>query len=428
MKNIFTLGFFGLLTTIVSAQQIQEINIGQGYNKQSFIKLSTGTEKLVNNDAWDLAFTAFGFQDAGIFINESSGSSMGQNLPQTELYYAQTDDFNAVIDIAAIVNEKYLNSEASWAFGAFNELRDVLNPFDFGWGSYNPSNNQVIGDKVFVFKLRNGEYRKIKIISLIGTTYTFKYAKLDGTSEVTKTINKTTDNKGQKLIFFSFLTNQTVDVLPAEGFDLMYCRYIALATDPNGTLTQQYNVTGVLTGLGVSAVKADGIDPVTVSYSEFKNDLSTRPDVIGFDWKSLVGTSWTLDQDRVFFVKTADKHVWKLRFIDFEGSSTGKTILQKTEIGDFSAAQDFFGIDVGIYPNPVGDQIFVAFDAKDIVSNSLAIRITDVTGKIVLHQQISKVNGFSVFEVNASDWQKGVYLISLTNAGKPMLTKKITKI
>ena len=102
MQKFFT--FFLCFSTVIflQAQSLQEISTGAGYNKQSFIKLNDGSQKQVNNDAWDLAFTAFGFQDAGIFINESSGSSMGQNLPLTELYYALTDDFGAAIDLEAI--------------------------------------------------------------------------------------------------------------------------------------------------------------------------------------------------------------------------------------------------------------------------------------------------------------------------------------
>ena len=93
MRFYFTfsivLGFY----LLGQSQDYQVISCGAGYNKQSYIKLFEGSQKQVANDAWDLAFTAFGYQDAGIFINESSGSSMGQNLPQTELYDAKVKDF-----------------------------------------------------------------------------------------------------------------------------------------------------------------------------------------------------------------------------------------------------------------------------------------------------------------------------------------------
>ncbi len=114
MRNIFTSFLFFILTTLVHSQSFQKISSGAGYNKQSFVRLGDNSEKLVDNNAWDIAFTAFGFQDAGIFINESSGSSMGQNLPLAELYYALTDDFNAAINLDALKDYKLLNSEISW--------------------------------------------------------------------------------------------------------------------------------------------------------------------------------------------------------------------------------------------------------------------------------------------------------------------------
>ena len=77
MKKLAFFFAFSLLAIHAQSQTVQEIATGAGYQKQSFISLSAGTEKLVNNTAWDIAFTVFGQQDAGVFVNESSGSSMG---------------------------------------------------------------------------------------------------------------------------------------------------------------------------------------------------------------------------------------------------------------------------------------------------------------------------------------------------------------
>jgi len=139
MQKLSTFIAFLATITTVTSQSFQQISTGTGYNKQSYIKLIDGSQKQISNDAWDLAFTAFGFQDAGIFINESSGSTQGQNLPLTELYYAKTDDFNASVKLDSIQDQKFLNSEESWNYGALNELRNRTNPFDYGWGLYNPT-------------------------------------------------------------------------------------------------------------------------------------------------------------------------------------------------------------------------------------------------------------------------------------------------
>ncbi len=427
MQKLFSFIIILLYTHIISSQSFQQISTGAGYNKQSFVKLSDGSQKQISNDAWDLAFTAYGFQDAGIFINESSGSTMGQNLPLTELYYAKTEDFNAPIILDSIQNVKFLNSEESWIFGAFNELRNLNNPFDFGWGTYNPANNSVKGNKVFVMKLRNGEYRKIKIESVTGTTYNFKYAKLDGTGEVTKALNKLTDNKGQKLIFFSFATNNTVDVLPTGGFDLMYGRYVSIAKDPNGTVVQQYNVTGVLTGPGVLTAEAEGVNPATVSYNDYKNKLSPITDIIGFDWKMLTGTSWVIDEKRVFFVKTPDNKVWKLRFIDFEGAATGNAVFEKTDLGT-SSISALEGVTTGIFPNPVENELIISLEVDKKFSGDLKIEVTDYAGRSHTTQNVNGSNGFKVLNLNTSDWNKGLYLIRISNNSGQSTIRKVVKI
>lgn len=427
MQKYFILISFTFLLSSLSAQVFQEISCGSGYNKQSYIKLSEGIQKQVNNDAWDLAFTAYGFQDAGIFINESSGSSMGQNLPQTELYDAKTTDFNASISVDAIKDNKYLNSEESWNFGAFNETRNTASPFDFGWGKYNPAGQRVEGDKVFVLRLRNGDFKKIKIESLIGTTYTFRYANLDGSNEIVKTINKMADSKGQKIIYFSFTSNETVDVLPTGGFDMMYGRYTSLAKDPNGTIEQQYNVTGILTGPGVQVAAAKGINPVTVSLQDYSDKFSTRTDVVGHDWKSLVGTSWSIANDRAYFVKTADKRVWKIVFRDFEGSATGNALFEKTDLG-ISSNYDITGTETGISPNPVNDELIISFDSKDATSKQLNIEIIDQSGKVILRDTTGSFNEFNVTTINTSNLNSGIYFVRLSNSQNQSTTKKVIKI
>ncbi len=427
MHRILTTAGLLIFASAMSGQTYQEISTGTGYNKQSFVRLADDFQKQVNNDAWDIGFSAFGFQDAGIFINESSGSSMGQNLPQTELYFAETDNFNATIDVEAIKNNKYLNSEKSWFYGAFNEIRDTSNQYDYGWGEYMPAQFRVVGDKVYVIKLRNGEYRKIKIESLNATAYTFRYAKLDGSGEVTKTVDKMADSFGKKFIFYNLNTNAVVDVLPAGGFDLMYCRYISEAKDPTGTIVQQYNVTGILTGFGVKTAEADGVDPVTVSFETYKDSLKTTTDVIGYDWKTLVGTSWSLDQDKVFFVKTADQKVWKLRLIDFEGSATGTAVIEKTDI-TASSSDDLPGISTVVYPNPTTDRLYVVTDQYGRTGSRVQVTVHNLAGLPVYSSKYDVKDGMKAHTIETSSWAGGIYFVTLTDEKGNRAVRKINKL
>lgn len=429
MKQIFVLAFLFSLIQAATAQTIQEIQTGAGYRKQSYINLSAGSEKVVENTSWDIAFTVTGVQDAGIFVNESAGSSMGSPLPQTELYDAQTSNFSDQPDPAALVDFRLYNSEKNWEYGAFNENRDPSNPFDFGWGTYQPMSNQVVGNKVYVVKLRNGQYRKLKIESLTGTTYTFKYANLNGTGEQTKTINKA-DHAGKVRAYFNLETGAIADVEPATGgFDLLYCRYSTQLWDPGSMTYIAYDVTGILHGRGAQTAEADGVDPTDITFAEVSDSLKTETDVIGHDWKYFSGTAWEMDLDRVFFLKTANNRVWKLFFIDFEGSTTGKTIMEKTDLGTVSAVSDpaALGLQVLTYPNPTVNDIYVALDVPAELINDARLIATDLQGRQVLSQTVALRNGFQVLQLDAAAWTSGAYHLQLQLPQQSITLGKVVK-
>lgn len=428
MKKFSALFLCSFLFFQINAQTIQEIATGAGYQKQSYVNLSAGTEKLVNNTAWHIAFSVFGQQDAAVFINESSGSSMGQALPTVELFDALTEDFNETPDPAILVDFQLRNTEKTWSSGAFNERRDTLDAFDFGWGKYNFATNQVVGNEVYVLKLPSGVFLKMQVVSLIGSTYTFKYANLDGSNLQTKTINKA-DHAGKTLAYFNLETGAVVDVEPAAGFDLVYCRYITWLFDP-GTLTYiPYNVTGILHGRGAQAVKASGINPATVAYADYQNSMSAQLDVIGYDWKAFSGTAWSVATDVAYFLKTANNRVWKLHFIDFEGSTTGKAVFEKTDLGIISAVQDpaAAGMKALVYPNPVQNELNVAIDAPAVLAGKGQIQIFDLQGRLTATQAVTVTEGFQAIQIPATNWMSGTYTMVLKTTGSDIQLGKIVK-
>jgi hypothetical protein len=429
MKQLLILAFAAFAAANLPAQVVQEIATGAGYQKQSFVSLSAGTEKQVTANTWDIAFTVYGQQDAGVFINESAGTSMGQPQAAIEVYDALTDNFADQPDPASLTDFRLFNSEKGWFYGAFNETRDPANQLDYGWGQYSPPTNQVVGSAVYVLKLRNGQFKKIKIMSLAGSTYTFKYANLDGTAEETKTVNKA-DHPGKTLAYFSLTTGTTADVEPATGgFDLLYCRYNTPLYDPGSMGFIPYSVTGILHARGSKVAEADGVNPATVQYADWKDSLRSELDVIGYDWKEFSGTGWTMDEDRVFFLKTADSRVWKLYFIDFEGSSTGKTVLEKTDLGIISAVQDpaALGLEVLTYPNPVVSQLYVTLDIPAELAQRGHLTITDMQGRRVLDVPVALRTGFQVLELDVQTWATGVYALNLELPAQRLRLGKVVK-
>lgn len=430
-RNMKYLSLIILMTVSLSltrAQSIQEISTGAGYRKQSYVNLSAGTQKQVDNTSWDIAFTVYGQQDAGVYLNESAGSSMGQPLPQAFLYDAQTNTFSDQPDPATLTDYRLLNTEKTWAYGAFNETRDPGDIFDYGWGKYNFQTNQVTGSRVYVIKLRNGQFRKIKIESLTGTTWTFRYANLDGSNEVVKTINKA-DHAGKTLAYFSLETGNMVDVEPATGgFDLLYERYTTKLWDPGTQTWIDYDVAGILHGLNSQVAELDNVDPLTVTYAEAADSFKTDLDVIGHDWKYFSGTAWNIDDNKVFFLKNPDNRVWKLHFIDFEGSSTGTAILEKTNLGVVSSVTNpaAIGVQVLTYPNPVVSELLVSLDMPAELAANARLQVVDAAGRLVTQQQALR-EGFQVQQIAAGAWTPGLYVVQLAVPGNTVTLGKVVK-
>jgi hypothetical protein len=409
-----------LLVTVLAAQ-FQEIAYGPGYTQQVFYRFSDGQAINVNNTAWDLAFTAIGFQDAGIHLNEAAGTQ-GTEL---ELYLVPTDDFDAIVGPEEL-GERLYNDEQSWSYGAFNAARQPGNPFDFGWGQYDPGTNRVIGSRIFGLKLRDGSFKKLEITSLAGTTYRFRHANLDGSAEVQLELDKSSfPNSG--LVFFSLASGSVVSAVPGtQDWDLLFTRYVTTLNDGTGNMLN-YLVTGTLSGLGVEVAQADGVDPATVDHTLYADDYTAELDPIGYDWKefSLSTLAWSVPQDRAYFVKTAQDRIWKLVFYDFEGASTGTVVFEKTDLGVVSSVADASGVlrDFTVFPNPVVAEATIGLTLEQAGRGRLSLR--NALGQEVWSEQAQFPAGFQVRQLPDLKLPTGTYFLSLqlgsTQATLPLI-------
>ena len=120
--------------------------------------------------------------------------------------------------------------------------------------------------------------------------------------------------------------------------------------------------------------------------------------------------------------------MWRLHFIDFEGSSTGTAVMDKTDLGLFSSSNDLVGIQTGIFPNPVDDQLILSLDITEATANDIIIDITNINGQIVANRVVKNHEGLKVFDFSTRDWNKGIYLVRISNGPNQISTKKIVKI
>ncbi|WP_222935943.1 T9SS type A sorting domain-containing protein [Neolewinella lacunae] len=405
MKSTLT---FLLFITAFSALtgQFLEVSQGAGYGQAVYLDLTTGSNTAIPHDAWDIAFNVGG-RSSGILINEGVAAAQASPAPEVELYGSTATHF-APADTADITRRLY-NGKSSWDDGAFNALATPGSPFDVGWGNYSPATQTVVGSRVFFVKTRAGEYRKLFISSLAGGKYTFLHGPLDGSSVDTVTVDKTLFI-GKTLAYFSF-ADGVVDLEP-ERWDLLFTRYVTPL--PDGENILDYTVTGVLQNQNVSVAKLSGVDPPTVAApaaSAYNDTLTT----IGYDWKefNLTTFQWSIPEDLVYFVRNAET-IFRVQFLDFEGSGTGISTLSVEVAGSVAVAELPRTVASSrLYPNPAPDRVFLEIDART-AAEDLSLEVISVAGQTLLASRVRALHpGLNQLEISVRELPAGNYFLRL---------------
>ncbi len=404
MKNLLLIAL--IIFSVNAFAQVNTPSLGAGYMNQNYYTLDDGSEKSNPHTDWDIAFNVT-TGSAGIFINEGVGLSFTAPLSEVELYFNNATDF-ATADTAGIY--RILNAEVEWSTGAFNSV-STGSPLDLGWGDYNTTSSTVDGSRVFFVKLRNATYKKLEVQSLISGVYTFRYADLDGSNEITQTIDKA-NYSNKTLAYFSIENGASLDLEPSN-WDLLFTRYSTPLADGAGGIID-YTVVGFLQNNGVQVAQADNIDLTTVNHTDYSNAYQDTLTIIGSDWKGYdFQSGWVITANQVFFVKTASDSIWKVQFYDFEGSSTGKSTLEKTfETVLVSTNNVYQSVEsFNVYPNPVVDYVNIAFEL-DTDNREASLEIYNTIGQNIFSQNIAVDNGFNLKRLPI-DLASGTYYLTL---------------
>ncbi|MCH2083613.1 MAG: T9SS type A sorting domain-containing protein [Saprospiraceae bacterium] len=416
MKKIYATSLIAFILVLqLNAQDevFDQPSVGPSYTFNSFYSIVDGEQAQVDHSEWDIAFDVAP-QGTGIFVNEGAILSFGAPAPQVELYLTGSTDFET-LDTAGM--QRIYNEELNWEEGAFNHVKDPSETSDVGWGLTNQTTAEVNSIRFYVIRLREGQYKKLEIQSMINEIYTIRYANLDGSDEQTHTINKV-DYSGKTLAYFSLAENTAKDLEP-EQWDLAFTRYYTPLDDGQGG-SIQYQVTGTLSNSGMEIAQADGVDPATVNYLDYEDSYTNNIKEIGFDWKFFdFQSGWGIVNDRAYFVKTRTNEIWKLIFYDFEGSSTGVSTLGKTfqaEVTDLENAPEYV-VSLNTFPNPTTDILNISFELEQAVKNT-PIRLYNQLGQLVWQEEMDLTAGFQVRTINIENLPTATYqlLIQLDGA------------
>lgn len=405
------------VSTFSKAQQIRQVSVGPGYANQTYFSLSGGSTSSSPIEDWDIAFNA-NPMEASVFVNEgvASGASAQGAL---SLWLTSSSDFNTVTINDTI--DFLRNPDVSWSEGAFNTPAAAGNPADYGWGLYDFVTHEVNGNRVFIIELRNGLFKKLMIESLINGTFTFKWADMDGGNLTTQTLDQTAYNKD--IVFFSLEDNTVVNVEP-NNWDMLFTRYSESLDAGDGTFLE-YNVGGALLAPGVFVAQANGVDPNTVNFADHEAKLTDSLTVIGHDWRyfDLGSFSWITLTDRVYFVNTAADSLFKLTFLDFEGSSTGVITMETEYLGQYVSTTEFEELNgFAVYPNPAVGRTNLTLDWQDAPTTA-QYRIMDLQGRVVAERSFEVSAGFNTHSVEL-DVAPGMYVVDVV-AGNARTTERL---
>jgi hypothetical protein len=404
--SCFVLGFGQLTAQFVQVAQ------GAGYADAVYLDLDSRTSTAVPHEAWDIAFTVTP-RGSGVVVNEGIASASGSQpvaaFLSSNAAFAETDTFSR--------GDRLYNDERSWEGGAFASVATPGDPFDLGWGTYNPATQSVDGSRNFLVQTRNGAYHRLRVLSLSGGSYTFVHARADGSADTDTVRVDKSAYAGKTLAYFSFAYG--LRDLEPDDWDLLFTRYSTpLEAEPGEFL--DYTVTGVLQNSGVSVAKLSGVDPATVAAPpDEEGNYSDTLTTIGYDWKTFLFASRTYEipDDLVYFVATPDS-TYRLQFIDFEGGQTGVTTFSVAGVeGTTGLSRLPNQVSASsLFPNPAPDWATLEFTTEVRLDHG-RLDVVDINGRILHRTRVPALNpGTHRLEVGLLDVPRGNYLVRLTGS------------
>jgi hypothetical protein len=307
------------------------------------------------------------------------------------------------------------NDPTDWENGAFS--RNALGHPDYGWGVYNAVTHDVVGDSIFIIQLRDGSFKKLRILkkNSVANMYEFKWADLDGGNPVTVGLSLAlftdVDFMGFSLPAASIIEYQA----PVADWDILFTKYMSV--QPDGS---PYPVTGVLSNPNVKVKRFAGV-PLTYNDWWVGEWDSTRAP-IGWNWKVFNGSSYDIADSLVFFVLSQNNDIYKLVFTKFEGSSTGNIMFDYGKVSSLGIGGDEKKMTVTTYPNPASDRVHIYFSGS--VTGMAEIILSDLTGKAVRSLQAGvKAGSFEEAVIDVAGLPSGIYLAVITNGAEKAVQK-----
>lgn len=425
-----------LITTVFFAKNISAQTIlndsaimGPGYATQVFYDIKTGAKATSAVNNWDIAHTSVS-RDNCIRANHMSGLRVFQ-YPKGKTDAWSSFDTTGWTTWSMLWNDVHDHNK-----GAFS-LHTDLPKWKFGWGTYDVSSKEVIGDSLYLLAwvgMTPGTFSKFvkfwPVIQKANGDLIIKYANLDGSGETTDTLFQTSAT-GKMYKYFKFTGTRKPDREPiSNDWDITFNRYFDLAVNPGTGVPEMYPVMGIESKRGTRTAKVFGKTFNTLimernwlvgDYTKsFKNDLTG----IGSNWK-MFNNFWSLSDTMSYLVeriRTSDTSYWLLNMTGFSGSSTGKINFSRTELRNSLSVNDKNFGSVKIFPNPASNQVLLTLDLPS--AKTCQIMLKSMEGKTLKAQTINAQAAWNAYSFSIDGIPAGIYIMQI-QSGRESMTQKL---
>lgn len=438
IKNLLLSG--AILGTAMTGQAqqwtVDTLHTGTGYLNNVYYSLENGSAKESAGDNWHLGFST-ARMSASILTNSADKSCKLYVLGNDTLAFGT--DLTAALT-TAITNDpmSLYNSNATWEVGAFNQNAGGTQ-FDYGWGEYNMNTHLVKAKAVYALITATDTFQ-ILISSkdgLSGTTnapvYVFKYAQLDGTAPVTKTLEAgVAAYTGQNYVYYNIETDQFLSREPkGTDWDFVFTNYNDESVVMGSSL---YKVFGILLNSGTELAKysvADFVAHDTLDQSKLSLEYIDTTNAFGYNKWKFAGMNGAGAYDTVsWFVKVQSGDIWQLVYTDFVSGSAsvtvnpGMVVLQKRKVYEVPVDTTHSVNDLNVHinalvvaPNPsVNGTTNLVIDAKATINN-VSVQIVDLGGRVVSATAMQIREGFNQYPVQVQNLNSGLYFIRVEGEG-----------
>lgn len=412
------------------------VAMGAGYANDVFYDLNQGATTLHAGTDWDLAFQTTRFGEP-MFNACARANHAKKGVEVYPLALSAAANFATLTPADTIgktsPSMQLINDDTSWGNGAFYQDHLSTDPFSFGWGEYNPSDNHSVnGDRIYIIKMGGNAY-KFWLKKYVSTpsddiSYTFRIAKLDGTDDNTVVIYRKDGFADRLFAYYDIATNTVINREPTRtSWDLLFTQYRQLIAAGPGPKVP-YTLTGVLSNLATEIADIRHLNPDDITAANFKSVMTTAPnmiskrtDEVGADWKTYVNPGpngyYQMDDSASFIIKSKNSlNYWQLQFTRFDGGGAGggKIVFRKRFIYTSVAVPAVAAQSLNAFavsPNPASADATLMLDAKKATTAQMIV--TDMAGRTVQTASLDLKGGINAYSINTSAWPAGIYAVQV---------------